>query len=183
MKNFAVQKDGKTYWISRSVAVMGLIFKTVGHNFYVLVEKRGKGAADNIGKYCCPCGYVDYDETLDEAICREVKEETGLEIINVDELNVFHINSDPSENHQNITVRYSYYVDGIHPEEEISDNRTGGEKDEVESVEWLLIGTFKDITYDVSILQLNDRYQVLDWAFDHDKIINDFLNDNYVIRK
>ena len=38
------------------------------------------GAADGQGLWCCPCGYLDFDETLEECVIREIKEETGLTI-------------------------------------------------------------------------------------------------------
>ena len=30
------------------------------------------------GKWCLPCGYIEYDETYVEAAAREIKEETGI---------------------------------------------------------------------------------------------------------
>lgn len=44
----------------------------------VLLEKR----ADN-GQYCFPGGGLDFDETVEEGMRREVKEETGLELKDV----------------------------------------------------------------------------------------------------
>ena len=43
-------------WFSRSVAVAVFIFRKKEDKLQVLLEKRGKGAADNIGKYCSVCG-------------------------------------------------------------------------------------------------------------------------------
>lgn len=46
----------------------------------ILLVKR---SADTTypGLWCIPCGYVEYDEDIRAAIVREVKEETGLDII------------------------------------------------------------------------------------------------------
>jgi ADP-ribose pyrophosphatase YjhB (NUDIX family) len=33
------------------------------------------------GRYCFPCGYVEFDEEVREALVRETREETGLEIV------------------------------------------------------------------------------------------------------
>ena len=79
-KNFQIvdKETNKSYWISRSVAVTGLI-SAVGKDgeVYFLLERRGPGCPDNIGKLCSICGYLDWDETLEEAIVRETYEETG----------------------------------------------------------------------------------------------------------
>lgn len=45
MKNFSVKVNGKEYWISRSVAAVGFVFKKVNSNIYALVEQRGVGTA------------------------------------------------------------------------------------------------------------------------------------------
>jgi ADP-ribose pyrophosphatase YjhB (NUDIX family) len=49
----------------------------------VLSELRvllGRRALTYRGLYCFPCGYVEFDEDVREAIRREAKEETGLDI-------------------------------------------------------------------------------------------------------
>ena len=38
----------------------------------------GRRRASYRGSYCFPCGYVEFDEDLHEALIREVEEETGL---------------------------------------------------------------------------------------------------------
>lgn len=43
MKNFPVKVNGKEYWISRSVAAVGFVFKKVNSTIYALVEQRGVG--------------------------------------------------------------------------------------------------------------------------------------------
>jgi NADH pyrophosphatase NudC (nudix superfamily) len=52
----------------------------VNKNNEVLLGKRHK---DSIypEKWCLPCGYMEYDESYEEAAIREVKEETGISII------------------------------------------------------------------------------------------------------
>lgn len=45
----------------------------------VLLVKRGPGSTRS-GRWCIPCGYVDYGEDVREAAVREVREETGLEV-------------------------------------------------------------------------------------------------------
>ena len=43
--------------------------------------ERGQGVDDFHGQWCFPCGYLDWDETLHEALIREVWEETGLNLL------------------------------------------------------------------------------------------------------
>jgi 8-oxo-dGTP pyrophosphatase MutT (NUDIX family) len=45
-----------------------------------LIEKRGnKPDLDSKGKWCLPCGYLDWDESGSDAARRELWEEVGLE--------------------------------------------------------------------------------------------------------
>lgn len=150
MKNFPVIIDNKEYWISRSMAVAGFIF-TTDQGLRVLAIKRGKGCPDEVGKWCCPCGYLDYDETLEFACKREIKEETNLSV-STSLLHLFRIDSDPKSNRQNVTLSYWSYKDTYYGQ-----TVTGefGEPDEVDDVEW--IG-----------LEELDQY---DWAFGHKYLI------------
>ena len=74
-------ENGNDVWISRSNVVIPVVFKLDENTgeIYTLVEKRGP-AVSHPGEWCCPCGYIDWDETLKEACHREVKEETGLDV-------------------------------------------------------------------------------------------------------
>ena len=79
MKNFPVidKNTEREYWISRSIAVVVFVFaKDVFGETYILAEQRGKGTPDPeyVGKYCVPCGYLDFDETCAQAAQRELIE-------------------------------------------------------------------------------------------------------------
>lgn len=54
----------------------------------ILLVRR---AASYPGTWCLPCGYVEYDEEVREALARELAEETGLQI-RVEELFAAHSN-------------------------------------------------------------------------------------------
>lgn len=153
MKNFPLYHNGKAYWVSRSVAVVVIIVKTDENGeTYVLVETRGKGAADFQGKKCFVCGYLDYDETLEQAACREAFEETGI-VLDEKKLEFIQVNSQPNENLQNVSVQYMYFCKG--GEDFDLTRAVGGEKGEVAKVEWLNV---RDIKAD-------------EFCFGHDKLI------------
>jgi 8-oxo-dGTP diphosphatase len=58
---------------NRTIAVDALIVS----KSQILLIKRG--STPEKGKWALPGGHVDFDETLEQAVMREVKEETGLE--------------------------------------------------------------------------------------------------------
>ena len=135
MKNFPIKYEGKTYWISRAVGVAGYIFTLEGNKLLILANKRGKGTPDFQGYWNCPCGYLDFDETTAEACCREIKEETNLNV-NVVDLHLFNIEDDPKANKQNVTFRYwalspHFKTQSIYAK--------GAEEDEVAEVEWIYV--------------------------------------------
>ena len=109
MNNFPVQVDGKEYWVSRSVAVAVSIYTFIGGKLCILANKRGTGLPgqhfSNPGKWNVVSGFIDYNETLKEACIREVHEETGLDISNV-ELRRMMIDDSPKRSGQVILFRY-----------------------------------------------------------------------------
>ena len=155
MKNYQVRgEDGNMYWVHRAIAVTGIVFKLdhEAKKVFVLANKRGQGAADFQGKWNLPCGYLDFDETLSQACAREIKEETGYDL-DPEMFQLLDINDEPSANKQNVSLRFLTIVDDEDvPAQEVLE---GGEKDEVEEVQW------------VSLENVSD----LDWAFNHDRII------------
>ena len=113
--NKSYKVGDKLIWESRSVAVTGVIITKLNNDYFVLISKRGIGAADYIGKYNVCAGYLDWDETTEEAFYREVYEETGIDIDNIKlnkkilfdytETPIF-ISSSPSNNRQNVSFTY-----------------------------------------------------------------------------
>ena len=168
MKNFPVKVNGKEYWISRSVATVGFVFKRIGNTIYALVEQRGIGAADNIHSYCAVCGYLDYDETAKECIAREMAEECGFKC-NLDKLKMVAVNTNPKINNQNVTLHYVYNAD--ESEDFNLDDRFSGEENEVENVEWLPVATI----YKDKINILNENIDNRKWAFNHENLIKKYV--------
>lgn len=170
--NRKVIVDGKEEWICRATTVVIFIYRIINNQVQVLIEKRGQGAGSNPGKYCVPCGYLDYDETLKEAAVREVHEETGMEI-EKGKLDFRYINSDPEGTKQNLSVHYVYWAD---EDEDFNRNEAvGGEKDEIADVQWLNIGDLNDGTIDVDLYAIMSK----DFCFDHDKLIVKHLSKYY----
>ncbi len=160
MNNFSVEINGHTFWISRSVAVVGLVFGyDEDEKEYILAVQRGSGTPDPefVGKWCLPCGYLDYDETLEEALEREVFEETGV-LLTKDTIELLEVNSDPkSDKRQNVTFRYQ----AIAKEETLANiplTTKNSELNEVSDIKWI---PYSEV----------DNYE---WAFNHKELIKQY---------
>lgn len=157
MKNFPIidRETGREYWISRSVAVVVAVFTKKS----VLVVQRGTGTPDPefVGKYCMPCGYLDFDETCAQAAQRELMEETGLNFP-LSDFKLININDNPeSDKRQNITFRYVVRTQLTEKELELMLTTKNSEKDEVSSIRFINIS---DI----------DMYEL---AFNHNNLIKE----------
>lgn len=83
-----VLESGREIWLSRSCAVVGEIFIKVISPFRppeyrILLGKRGEKTPDFQGYWCLPCGYLDWNETAAEGLLREVYEECGVYLPNL----------------------------------------------------------------------------------------------------
>ena len=163
MKNFPVidKETGREYWISRSVAVVAFVYAyDENENEYILAEKRGEGTPDPEfrGCWCLPCGYVDFDETIEEAASREVFEETGVEIPSKS-WSMLDINSDPnSDKRQNITIRLQGFPEGNTIPKLTTKN---SEPDEVSEVKWIPTEGVKNYKWAFNHLELIKEYNYL----------------------
>lgn len=158
MQNFSVTIDKKQFWISRSMAVAGFIFSLKDNKLVVLANLRGRGCPNYQGYWNCPCGYLDFDETLKQACSREVFEETNL-IVNPENLNIYKIDDDPNSLSQNVTVSFWTFSQTLYKEQTIF--AKGFESNEVESVAWIGMDEL-------------DSYK---WAFNHKNIIESIVAD------
>ena len=73
-----------------AVSVDIVLVQKKDRDFQVLLIKRAKPPFQ--GSYALPGGFVDQDETLEQAAQRELSEETGLQKINLMQIHTF---SDP----------------------------------------------------------------------------------------
>lgn len=154
--------DGKLHWISRSMAVVVTI---ILNSEKVLVVKRGNKISAS-GKWCNPCGYLDWNESAEKCALREVWEETGIDLTQYinNEKSVSLMNypwdiiTDPSLNHnQDVAFYYGICIES----ENIPILTTNNSEDgEVADVEWIDIENI-------------DRYE---FAFNHDRRIKKFID-------
>jgi len=163
MKNFPImdRERGREYWISRSIAVLGIV-KAIDKNGvkYILAEQRGIRTPDPeyVGKWCLPCGYLDFDETCKQAIAREVREETGINI-HPENFKLIEINDNPfSDKRQNVTFRFKTELEGYINDFELTNKFS--ELNEVMNIKW------------IDLRKINN-YK---WAFNHEKIIEAYCS-------
>jgi len=187
MNNFSFKhpKTGETLWYSRSVAVVGIFsfIEEKTSSLFLLAVKRGNDGQDEAGKWSLPCGYLDFNETVEEAITREVDEETGIKT-DSNKWELARIDSNPSSNRQNVSLLFTYSPSSynafrgeyneINSKDDPRLTRTKfpeNEGKEIEKVEWIeipLILMGHEFDYDYS--NIDNR----EWAFNHDDLIKTF---------
>lgn len=167
--------DGRVIFLARSTAVVGCVLCLQEGEPYVLMVERGD-KVDNSGKWCMPCGYLDWDETLEEAVKREVWEETGLDL---DELiqqgkavysrikQPYHVGSSPKSNRQNVSHHFAIVLEGPLPALKGSDALASGEATAVEWVRLSSIPTKEN---------LESSGMKGYFAFDHNEDIHRFVS-------
>ena len=135
-KNRPVEVDGKIEWISRSVVVACVVLaKDRQGNNYVLLNQRGD-SVNLTNLWNIPGGYLDYNETVDEAAVREVWEETGVKIdLDKYELTLIGIYSLPRGKKQNVTIVYGVVIDDLIEDIELTDKYS--EPNEVKDIKFI----------------------------------------------
>ena len=158
-------------WISRSVAVVGIVFILVENTMKVLIAKRSKNMLDEAGKYGIPCGYLDWGETAFEAMTREVYEETSLYLPEYKDYLIYNnkeqpimFRDNPTNNRQNVSLIYLSVFDLNKSPDLFPDHILNYSNKETEKVEWMKISDF--------YLRYETEYK---WAFNHNKTIKEAL--------
>jgi len=164
-ENECIIHEGKEYWISRSVAIVGIILARIGDKTLVLSEKRSM-LMDQGGKQSLVCGYIDWDENGFDAIRRETYEETGIDLNTIkpdliynNNEQPYYVKTDPDENRQNISLSYIFDYDFGPSGHYCMIESEKFTSSEVDKVEWV---------------NINDLANY-DWAFDHDHRIKNAL--------
>jgi len=90
------------------LTVDAVVFRKNANNPEVLLIRRKHYPFE--GKWALPGGFVDMDETLEEAVVRELEEETGLKNVDLKQLHAFSaIDRDPRG--RTISVIFFGFVD------------------------------------------------------------------------
>jgi len=129
---------------SRYIAADGLVIK----NDKVLLIKRKQGTRQS-GSWALPGGYLNWNESLEDCVLREIKEETGIK---GEVIRLFGVYSHPQrdkDNYQNVTAVYI-----VKP---LSDDLIVDKK-EIEKADWFESKSLPKLI-----------------AFDHRKIIKEFF--------
>ena len=114
-KNFSYtipdgEHKGVTLWSGRYCCVTAFVFLVIGKECYILANKRGLGTPDFQGLWNCPCGFIEGDESAEEACAREVLEETGVKI-NPNRFVLHSVQTDPEVcNDGHVTLRYCLFT-------------------------------------------------------------------------
>ena len=82
-----------------------VVFRFDGSDMLVLLIERGNEPFK--GQWAFPGGFVNMDETTDQAALRELEEETGLIGLSLDQLHTF---SEPNRDPRHRTVSVVYYT-------------------------------------------------------------------------
>jgi len=114
-----------------------VIFTISDLELQVLLIKRGE--APHRGKWALPGGFLQMDETLDACALRELKEETGVEDVYLEQLYTFgSVKRDPRER----VVSVAYFA--LIPSDQITLNPTTDAID----AKWFKYDSFPDLAFD-----------------------------------
>lgn len=137
MKNFEFEHNGQKLWYSRSLAVSLLAHSIFDGKIRILANKRGEGAEFNKHLWNLPGGFVDFNETAEEAACRETLEETGY-IINPQDISLVDLDTNPKNSwRQTMVAKFNVALEHT-PEHDVN-FRLVNTNGEVEDVEWIAL--------------------------------------------
>lgn len=143
-------QDGRRVAIDRSVGVVMLCYCKLNDEIYILINKRGVKTSEYKLKWNLPSGYLNWDESGEEAAIRETIEETGI-LIPLDLVKEIEHSTKPSENRQNVIFRYAAEV----PYEYMNKVLKSQDSNEVKKIMW------------INLKELDD----IDWAFNQKETI------------
>ena len=135
-----------TYKYPRAaLTVDAIVFVKSGKETSVLLIERGREPFKN--RWALPGGFIEMDETLEQACIRELEEETGLQIEKMQQFGAYDaINRDPR--HRTISVVYSV---------ELKEQKSVEGSDDAAQAKWFSLEDLPEL------------------AFDHAEILADFF--------
>lgn len=102
-----------------AVTVDAAVFRETDPGWQILLIRRGKDPFK--GMWALPGGFLDMEETLEEAVARELEEETGLSGIILEQLHTFSaIHRDPR--HRTISTVFIGTVDTVNSVARVGDD-------------------------------------------------------------
>lgn len=119
------------------LTVDAVVFRRNGSHLEVLLIQRKHDPYE--GMWALPGGYVDMDETVEQAIMRELEEETGLKIHELKQLHTFSaIGRDP----RGRTVSVIFYgITGM-------ENSAVKGGDDAADAQWFDVGNIPQLAFD-----------------------------------
>lgn len=119
------------------VTVDAVVFRKKDGKWEVLLIQRKNEPYR--GQWAFPGGFIDMEETLEEAVVRELEEETGLKGVMLEQLKAFSaIDRDPR--HRTIGIAFYGFVD------EKDSEANGG--DDAEKAQWFGIDRMPPLAFD-----------------------------------
>ena len=166
------------YFMSRSVAVVGVVIAITPEGQRVLVTKRSNRMRDEKGKLGVPCGYCDWSESAHSAMVREVYEETSLYLGDYQKFTIFDNHKKPfdiidehdKDARQNVSLIYLTVLE-FDDMKYFPDNIEKYTCHETADVKWM------------KVLDFYSYHKNLPWAFHHDETIKSaytFFNKNFI---
>ena len=155
---------GKIVFDSRSVAVLAVVIARHRPSgaFHVLAGERGP-AVDQSDRWSLVCGYLDWNEDLRDAVRREIWEEAGVDVADLEAAGratvpaqPVLVQSDPHGHRQNVTAQFPVE---LHVDELPAPTNTHADEGEVRQVAWLPLTA--------------PLIQARPWAFEHDVLLLD----------
>lgn len=120
-----------------AVTVDAAVFRKNNGSCEVLLIRRGNEPFK--GMWALPGGFVNMDETLEEAVARELKEETSLEGVDLEQLHTFSaVNRDPR--HRTISTVFFGIID--------HDSMEARAGDDAAEAHWFSIGSLPPMAFD-----------------------------------
>lgn len=129
-----------------ALTVDAIVFCQEKMSTKVLLIQRGREPF--INKWALPGGFIELDETLESACIRELEEETGLKVPQMEQFKTYDaINRDPR--HRTISVVYFIKLDEL--------KEVNGADDAI-NAKWFNIDQLPELAFDHAVI-LNDFFK------------------------